>query len=70
MEKKIWKEKRQTMEKRESINLLCCAFVYLALLSLLTVDTIGGDLMTAQHDLVTFELYGILAVKAQGSMGR
>ncbi|TNN74848.1 hypothetical protein EYF80_014948 [Liparis tanakae] len=42
---------------------------------LLSVDTVGGDLMTlsgepAQHDLVTFEPYGILAVGAPGSMGR
>lgn len=73
------KKKKKKMERQannEKIRVhkssfLC--FCVLALLSFLSVDAVGKDLMTlsgesSQHDLVTFALYGILAVTAQGSV--
>lgn len=66
-------ERKANNEKIESINLLCCALCVLGLLCFHTVDAVGRDVMTlsgepSQHDLMTFALYHILTVTAQGSV--
>lgn len=66
------RERKANNEIKKSINLLRCALCALGLLSSLSVDAKGRDLMTpsgepSQHDPVTFALYSILA--AQESCG-
>lgn len=74
LQKKKKKMERQANNEKIRVHkssFLC--FCVLAILSFLSVDAVGKDLMTlsgesSQHDLVTFALYGILAVTAQGSV--
>lgn len=66
------KRKANNEKNRVHKSFFLC-FCALGLLSFLSVDALGRDLMTlsgesSQHDLVTFALYGILAVMAQGSV--
>lgn len=68
------KKRREKGKKNRVYKSSLLFFCVLGLLSFLSVDTVGRDLMTlsgepSQHDLVTFALYCILAFMAQGSLG-